>query len=284
MKKKILLATDFSKNSWNAIVYALELYKDTDCDFYVLNAFTATGYLTDSLMVPEPGQDAYEEAKAESEDKLTEVSRMITFREENNSKHNFINISTFDNLREAIDKVVEEKDIELVVMGTKGQTNTSNFLFGSNAVDVMEKIRNCPVLVIPEEADSVYPKEIVFPTSYKTHIKKHELNHLVEIAKISKAAIKVLHIAKEDELDEQQINNQKLLQEYFEGIEYSFHSLSHMEIASAINCFVESRESDMIAFINKKHTFFSSVFSQPLVKNITYHTKVPVLVMHDLRN
>lgn len=284
MKKKILLATDFSKNSWNAIVYALELYKDTECDFYILNAFTASEYLKDSLMVPEPGQDAYEEAKDESEDGLTEVSRMITFREENNSKHDFTIISLFDNLREAIDKVVEEKDIELVVMGTKGQTNTSNFLFGSNAVDVMEKIRNCPVLVIPEEADSIYPKEIVFPTSYKTHIKRHELNHLVEIAKISNASIKILHINKEDELDERQINNQKLLQEYFEGIEYSFHSLSHMEIASAINCFVESRESDMITFINKKHTFFGNIFSQPLVKNITYHTKVPVLVMHDLRN
>lgn len=284
MKKKILLATDFSKNAWNAIVYALELYKDTECDFYILNTFTASGYLTDSLMVPEPGQDAYDQAKAESEDGLTEVARMITFREENNSKHNFTTISNFDNLREAITKIVEEKDIELVVMGTKGQTNTSNLLFGSNAVDVMEKIRNCPVLVIPEAADSLYPKEIVFPTSYKTHIKRHELNHLVEIAKISKAYIKILHINKENELDERQINNQKLLQECFEGIDYSFHSLSHMEISSAINCFVESRESDMIAFVNKKHTFFGSVFSQPLVKNITYHTKVPVLVMHDLRN
>lgn len=284
MKKKILLATDFSKNAWNAIVYALELYKDTECDFYILNAFTASGYLTDSLMVPEPGQGAHDEAKAESQDGLTEVTRMITFREENNSKHNFTTISRFDNLREAIINVVEENDIELVVMGTKGQTNTSNLLFGSNAVDVMEKVRNCPVLVIPEEADSVFPKEIVFPTSYKTHIKRHELNHLVEIAKISKASIKILHISEEDELNEQQLNNQKLIQEYFEGIDYSFHSLSHMEISSAINCFVESRESDMTAFVNKKHTFFGSIFSQPLVKNITYHTKVPVLVMHDLRN
>lgn len=284
MNKKILIATDFSKNAWNAIVYALELYKETACDFYILNTFTATRFLTDSLMVPEPGHDAYEKAKAESDDGLTEVSRMITFREENNSKHNFTSISIFDNLREAIEKVVEEKDIELVVMGTKGETNSFSLLFGSNAVDVMEKIRNCPVLVIPEEADSVYPKEIVFPTSYKTNIKRHELNHLVEIAKISKASIKILHIAEEDELDEQQLNNQKLLKEYFEGIEYSFHLLSHMEMSSAINCFVESRESDMVAIINKKHTFFGSVFSQPLVKNITYHTKVPVLVMHDLRN
>ncbi|MEJ2113114.1 MAG: universal stress protein [Flavobacteriaceae bacterium] len=42
MRRKILLPTDFSKNAWHAINYALELYKDENCDFYILNAFSAT--------------------------------------------------------------------------------------------------------------------------------------------------------------------------------------------------------------------------------------------------
>ncbi|WP_299528057.1 universal stress protein, partial [uncultured Lutibacter sp.] len=35
--KNILLPTDFSENSWNAIKYALELYKKTACNFYLLH-------------------------------------------------------------------------------------------------------------------------------------------------------------------------------------------------------------------------------------------------------
>ena len=35
--KTILLPTDFSDNSWNAIEYALNLNKDTDCNFYLLH-------------------------------------------------------------------------------------------------------------------------------------------------------------------------------------------------------------------------------------------------------
>lgn len=38
--KRILLPTDFSENSWNAIQYAMELYKEDVCTFYLLNAYT----------------------------------------------------------------------------------------------------------------------------------------------------------------------------------------------------------------------------------------------------
>ncbi|MDC1379711.1 universal stress protein, partial [Algibacter sp.] len=40
MKRKILLPTDFSKNAWHAITYALELYKKEPVDFYILNVFS----------------------------------------------------------------------------------------------------------------------------------------------------------------------------------------------------------------------------------------------------
>lgn len=284
MRKKILLTTDFSKGAWNAIAYALELYKNTECYFYVVNTYTAAGYLKGGLLIPEPGEDAFNRAKQESEEGLVRVSRMITFREENNPKHEFTTLSMYKDLLDAIKKLVEEKDIDLVVMGTKGETNASNILFGSNAVMTMEKVRNCPVLVVPEDTDSIPPKEIVFPTSYKTHYKKHELEHLIEIAELSKAAIRILHVEEEDQLDDDQLEHKKLLEEYFNGLDYSYHTLTHLAVPDAIHSFVESRDSDMVAFINKKHTFFGSFLSKPLVKEIGYHSKVPILVMHDLRN
>jgi len=56
------------------------------------------------------------------------------------------------------------------------------------------------------------------------------------------------------------------------------------EVGEAVRHFVEERKSGMIAFINKKHTFFGSIFSRPLVKQLGLHARVPVLAMHDLRN
>ncbi len=284
MKRNILLPTDFSKNAWRAIVYALDLYKNDTCNFYVLNVFSATSNIIDSMINMEPGSDLYEKAKLNSEDGLAKVLDMIAFREEKNSKHKFTPISTFNNPLEAIKIVVEAKDIELIVMGSKGETGSRKIDYGSTAMYVMEKVRNCPVIVVPEKAKHTLPAEIVFPTSYKTHFKKRELNYMVEIAKTCNSSIRVLHVSEEDKLDKKQIENKTLLEEILNEVNFSFHVLSSMDISTAINCFIESRDSDMVAFINKKHSFFGSMLTQPLVKEIGYYSKVPILVMHDLRN
>ncbi|MGB5417914.1 universal stress protein [Algibacter sp.] len=284
MKRKILLPTDFSKNAWHAINYAIELYKKDQVDFYILNVFTATGNIIDSLVNMEPGSELYETAKLKSENGLAKVLDMLAFKDSKNQRHHFEIISTFNNAVEAIRNIVEEKDIEMIVMGTKGESNFNKTVYGSTAINVMEKVRNCPVIVVPEQARHNLPKEIVFPTSYRTHFKRRELNHLIELAEKCEASIRVLHVAEEDELDEKQLNNKKLLEEYFEKIDFSFHTLGPIEVPVAISCFIDSRESDMVAFINKKHAFFGSILSKPLVKEIGFDSKVPILVMHDLRN
>lgn len=284
MRRKILLPTDFSNNSWHAINYALELYKNDACDFYILNVFSATSNILDSLLNMEPGSELYETAKAKSEEGLAKVLDKLTINGMEKTNHHFSAISRFNNIIEGIKNIVEEKDIEIIVMGTKGETASREMVFGSTSVYVMEKVRNCPVIVVPEKAKKHMPKEIVFPTSYKTHFKRRELKYLVEIAKKCKATIAILHVSKEEELDERQTKNKKLLEEIFDEVYHSFHNLPNYSIEAAVNIFIESRDSDMVAFINKKHPFFGSILTKPLVKEVGFQSKVPILVMHDLRN
>ncbi|MFD2564342.1 universal stress protein [Aquimarina rubra] len=283
MKKKILLPTDFSKNAWNAISYAIELYKNEECDFYILNVFNATGYALESMMIPEPGEKTYDEAKERSEKGLAKILERLSFRDDY-PHHKFFMISQFNSLLEGIKDLVDKQDIEMVIMGTKGTTNASDIVYGSNTILIMEKVRNCPVMAIPADASYKQPKEIVFPTDYKTQIKRRELQYLIEIAKISHAAVRFLYISNDDALSEEQKNNQKLLKEYFEDIPHTFHILHNVDVKGGLSSFVESRNSDMITFINRKHSFFGSIFSRPMVKDLGYHSKVPVLALHDIKN
>ena len=284
MRHKILLPTDFSKNSMRAINYARELYKNEHCDFYLLNVFSATSNILERLLNMEPGSELYETAKLNSENGLAKVYDMIAMSDSENSKHHFDVISQFNNVIEAIKNIVDQKDIEMIVMGTKGETHTRATAFGSTAIYVMEKVRNCPVLVVPKNAEIEMPKEIVFPSSYKTHYKRRELIYLTDIAKKCEATIIILYVKEADELDKNQKENKKLLEEILQGTNYEFHSLSHNSVITAVNIFVESRDSDMVAFINKKHTFFGSILTNAMVKEISFHLKVPILAMHDLRN
>lgn len=282
MRHKILLPTDFSKNAWLAIKYATRLYAADACDFYLLNVFSAPKNLMDSLFNMVEGDPSYETAKTASEKELTNIVDLLKLSAEENSDHTFTIISKFNDIVEAIKNVVEEKDIEIVIMGTKGASNRRDAIFGSAAIYTMEKVRNCPVLAIPENAPHTLPKEIVFPTSYKTHYKRRELQYLTSIAKKCNATIAVLHIS-DKELNKTQKERQELLKEIFGDVSYSFHTLPVNSVNNAVNIFADSRDSDMIAFINKKHSFFGSVFTNPLIKEVTFF-KVPVLVLHDLRN
>lgn len=280
MDKRILIPTDFSKNALNATRYALDLYSKLNCEFYFLNVFRLDHYTTNTLILPEPGSAEYEAAKGASEEAFAKLLDLLELHHDN-PKHSYHTISSFNFLSEAIKQTIASKDIDLVVMGTQGATGAKGVIFGSNTVNAMEKIRECPVMAIPEELRFTTPKEIVFPNDYKSPVSRKELNYLVEIAKMHQTAIRVVHFKKETALDENQESNKQLLDDILNNVEHSFHTLTDKDIAQGITSFVESRGSDMIAFINKKHFLFSSIFSRPLVKEIGYDATVPILALNE---
>ena len=279
MDKRILIPTDFSKNALNAIRYALELYKKQPCEFYFLNVFRVDYYTTDTLIVPEPGSAPYEAAKAKSEEGFSKLLDTLELQHDN-PKHTYHTISSYNLLSEAIKQTIADKDVDLLIMGTQGATGAKGVIFGSNTVNAMEIIRECPVLAVPEDVSFATPKEIVFPTDYKSSFKRRELSYLIEIAKMHHTSIRVLYVAKRSDLNDKQESNKELLDTILGSVEHSFHILSEKDVSEGITSFVESRDSDMIAFINHKHFFFSSVFSKPLIKEIGYDAKTPILALH----
>ena len=281
MKTKILIPIDFSKNSLNALIYATELYTNKVCEFYVVNAYYRSGFSADSLLIPKPDDDTLHKMRSASENNMDSVKKYLESLPKDWA-HTFHFYSEFGSLLDVLKDQVEKKDIELIVMGAKGENNSQNLVYGSRTVSIMEKVRNCPVLVIPHNTQSKYPNEIVFPTNYATHYKHAELNHLIEISKISHAPVRILHVTNANELSIEQKENKELLKEIFTGIEYTFHTLTGNEVELGLRHFVESRQSGMIAFINKKHKFFDSIFSKPLVKDMGNAMIVPILALHDL--
>ena len=151
----------------------------------------------------------------------------------------------------------------------------------TNAINIMEGITTCPVLAIPNNYGFDPPKEIVFPTDYKAHYKRRELNYMIDIAALHGATIRVLHIQKNKALNREQLNNKELLAAILDDSQHSFHELEDSKIHRGIGAFVKSRESNMIAFINRKHNILDNILSRPLVKEMGYHYKIPILALND---
>ncbi|MBQ4819659.1 universal stress protein [Aquimarina sp. MMG016] len=278
--KNILIPTDFSENSWNAIVYALSFFKKVKCNFYLLHVSPYQEVI---------GSNSFYGSKDHVLERIThsdkEQMQLLLKRIQKlplNTKHRFFTINEYIFFVDSIRKQVEEKNIDFIVMGTKGASGLKEKTIGSNTGDVITKVK-CPVLVIPEKAKYSKLNEIAFPTDYNIFYKNRVLNTITEILTMNHSALRILHISKkEQELTDSQKKNKDFLDDYLEdSVEHSFHFLSNPSIEQAIQCFVESRDIDMITMIAKNLNFFQRILFHPTIEKISYHISVPFLVLHE---
>lgn len=274
MKLNILLPTDFSDNSWSAIVYALKLYEETECTFYLLNS-TATHVSTMSNL----SNKLLEIMTANAMKELVELKKQIVISDAN-SNHDFEILLSSQNLTQAIKSSIIKNQINLIVMGTKGATGTKEMFFGSNTVKTLKKIKGCPILIVPDEYDFRVPRQIAFPTDYKRFFGEKELRPIKELSQLYNSKIRVLHINKEETLDDIQEYNYTKLNEYLENHEHSFHWMpdySSKEIE--IKEFIEDLEIDILAMVNYKHSCLEKITKEPVIKKIGFRPIIPFLVV-----
>lgn len=283
MQKHILIPTDYSKNAFNAIVYAFELFKNQECIFHIFHTYFLARSAKGNLLFPEPEPHEYDTAARISGENMMRLRTKVGLLA-NNPKHSVHFDHEFGTLIELLEEKVKKENVDLIVMGTRGITDDSKVAYGRNSVNVIESLRECAVLAVPRSASYKTINEIVFPTNFKSEFIKNEMEIFVKIAQQENSPIRILHIGKEADLSERQKNNRKQLENYFKGLEHTYHWLEKVSVKEGVLSFVDQRKSGMICFVNRKHWFFGSVFSNPLVKSLGVHAKVPILALHDYRN
>ncbi len=271
----ILIPTDFSDNALSALNYALNLYADQQCTFYVLHST----YVNDAL------DRAFEAAYTDDkENKVVESSLTAlitqTLAANANPNHQFEPLRSAKELKKAVKKAVELHDIDMVVMGTKGTTDAVDYLMGSNTVKVLRDIGDCPVLILPEGYTFVAPKQIAFPTDFNRNYDIKELQSLKDLADLNQAIIRIVHVKVNNNLSEKQETNMNILKNYLEDYEHNFDWLVDSNTkAKAITAFIDEQKIDMLAMVNYKHGMLEGILKEPVIKSLAFHPTIPILVI-----
>jgi nucleotide-binding universal stress UspA family protein len=198
-----------------------------------------------------------------------------------NPKHHFYTLSNYDYFIDAVRNQVGEKNIDLIVMGTKGASGLKKAMIGSNTGDLITRVK-CPVLIVPENAMFNELQEIAFSTDYHLFYPTKILNDISEFVKMHNSTLRILHIVKkEEDFTEFQQENKEFLANFFEDEKHSFHKITNKKIEDGVQCFVESRDIDMIIMIAKNLNLFQRILFRPTVEEISYHTDIPFLVLHE---
>lgn len=277
--KKILLPTDFSKNAWNAIVYALEFFKNERCTFYILHTYTPTFYRVDYMMggptfsaIPDVGVEL---AQAGLDKTLADIKK-----KHKNTKHQFKTLSAFNTLTDEIREVAEREKIDLIVMGTQGATGAKEIFLGTRTVYVMRKSK-VPVLAIPHSYTFKEIKSIVFSTDYTNPFNEKELRFLAYAVKMHKAKLTVLNVKDDYKLTDDQIANRESLTGHFQGLGPIFEQVKGKDMPNTIHEYIHQRKIGLLAMMNRKHSFLSKLMVKPTIDSIGYHTQIPFLVIRD---
>lgn len=278
--KNILIPTDFSNNAWNAILYGITFFKKTQCTFHLvhINA-TNTNSSGEAALYVSP--DILEETiLAEPKEKLQHLLKRIE-KLPLNAKHNFKVQAIYGFLINELKTLVINKKIDLIIMGTKGATGLKSVSIGSNTGNVITKVP-CNVMAVPENVCYENIQEIGFPSDLNIAYDIKVLETIKDIILLKRSALRLLYISGANEaLSQNQTKVKNFILDYFKDNVCTYHNITGKSIDESVQCFTESRNLDMVIMAAKNLNFLERILFRPTVEKISYHTKVPFLVIHE---
>jgi nucleotide-binding universal stress UspA family protein len=279
--RKILIPADFSDNAMNAIKYALELSKYDICEFYIMHAYQDEIYTNSTFLTRETRDEVTMSVADRSKKQLDETLRRIRDISPN-PKHNYHIISSNSLLIDAADKIVDDEEIDIIVMGTHGKTNDRKLTFGSHTLQVLKYVQ-CPVLAIPEKYKYTPPKHILFPTNYMMPYKRRELKLLCEMIAPYRAIVDMLYISEIDKLSIRQEDNRDLIKEELCKNQINFKTVKGNNITNPIYIYIKEHNIDMLVMVNSRHSFLESILYQSTIDEMSLHLDIPFLTLQNMR-
>ncbi len=277
--KYILIPTDFSDNSWNAIEYAIGLFKKEACNFYILHVgkLRQSGVKGNSFTLPKPFDSTIRK-------KINHLFERIDGLPENR-RHHFIALEEYGSVIDSVRKTVDTKNIDLIVMGTKGASALKASIVGSNTGDVITQVA-CDILVVPEKATIVVPpKNVVFPTDYNIFYSHSILEAITEVLQISNADLEVINISQiNGGLNKLQEKNKAYLKDYLNETfpdSHKFITVINGNIKQTVQGIVRRKNVDLVIMVAKNLNFLQQLLFDTTIEKLSFHSTVPLLILHE---
>ena len=276
--RNILLPTDFSQSSINAIFFALRLMRGTTCTFHLLSIYKAWKYTSGDLMLSCSDNSVYDCLIQENSAKL---QKLIANMEKSfqGEAFRFEAINSYNVFTDAINQLIELHRMDLIVMGTDGSSNIAEHIFGSHTLRVIRKV-NAPLLVIPNGKKCKRPKHLLLSLDTDTNPEKVSFSSLQKLIGNQSFSLDILKVSPPNPDPDEEAAQEQSVKQLFEIYNPKYHRVSGVPVHRAIQTFLKSSSIDFHVLPVKKEDFLERVFGSQLSK-IIYATTVPLLVLHE---
>ncbi len=284
----ILFATDFSKNSENALPFAIDLVRKKKGKLYLLHTNELQIITPEDVLKINTGLDTIDtvirDIRLSGENDLKQLIKDFKI-----SKIEHKALFRDGDVKNEILDEIKKNDIELIVMGTKGATAENGLLMSSITKSVIQNA-SCPVFAIPETAKFKNISKIVY-LSNLNYDETNIINYLVDFAKLYNAEVVILHIDSNDdaitfistEVNILEIWSVDLLKDIIKKVDYPKISIKEMiteDTIEGINEYIKENKTDVIAMTTYTTSLINKLFHKSLTKQVLLHTQIPLLAFN----
>ncbi len=273
----ILIPTDFSPHTANALAYAVQIAEQTKAQLHVLHAYH----------VPIINQNAWTPVQT-----LVERSAKIaSIQFSNQLKKGLSNIdlsnvsfkyhSTKHIEARSILQTVKQQNIDFLVLGTQASPPLLKVLFGNEVEHVIDRSKNCTILAVPERATYRSIQEIVYATSLNAP--EGTLAQLRNFARLFGATVKFVHILEEKtrSYTKRLHHFKQKVQQVFERNTYKIITVESPYIDTALNNYVLQHGIDMVSMVERPKNILDRLFINSITKKMAFDSTVPVLILYE---
>ncbi len=271
----ILFPTDYSDNACNAFQFACYLAEKFNANIEILHVYpmlvidnnlTMNGL---SNQLEQLKQSQMERVKKFVEDFKVHASKLpidkINIRYQVLSGDTVVEICNYSN----------QNQFDLIVMGTKGATNSEDLKMGTVTSNIIAKSK-VPVLAIPAEAVYQDIQKIALAEDFeKADTEPIEL--IKQIAKLFNAYLSVLHISEvKDNINQVRTQNYYKIkhQNVRDLANVSFDVVNGRDKVLALDQFIEDENVDLLAMVSRNP---KTAQTESLLGQMVLHADIPIL-------
>ncbi len=272
--QKILIPYDFSETAELALEHATFMSKLHKAEIHVLHVIESYSF-TSAI------SNAFTKSQTEYESKI-ETSANVRLNEiadklHHNSGMKVIFGTEVGKIYKKIIQVAEQKNIDIILMGTHGGSGFQEYLMGSNSYRVVMGAP-CPVITVQTHAKKIGFKDIVLPID-NSSVSRQKVNYAIELARHYNSVIHIAGIMTMSDVEMQRRFEVKAHQvkEFVEEHEvpYTVKMFKGDNIAGITMDYASQINADLIVIMTEQES--SGLFMGSFAQQIVNHSKIPVM-------
>ncbi len=271
--KTIIVPTDFSAASVNAVRYATEIARHLQAGILLLHVLPLP------LIVPEVPlpPDSYELAMTEANHAIKTIQEALQSQDQGVP----ITCKTITgSFAEAIQRFNEQPDVFAMIMGTSGAGATEAFFLGSFSLTAAQQFTR-PVIVVPPDYSFAGIRKIGLACDMRNVAETVPFESIKTLFEHFDARLEILYVSKPGEkMFPQVLTESKFIQNNLAALRPEIRIATNDDIREGLETFVKKQEIDLLLLLPKERNFVESLFHRSVTKKMVLHPEAPVMILH----